>query len=102
MATKRKQKRGRPSVIDWTHITPQMWGDYTDTEMAIHLGTSQPNVRFHRAKLIKAGREYAEYVRGKNANRQVRKEKFCTPYRTHEGGAYSMGVKLTTALKIKE
>ena len=86
---KNKAKRGRPAIVKWHYVTPQMWGDYTDTELALHLGTSQPNVRIRRAKLIGDGKSYADYVRGKNANRRVRTDKFETPYRTHKGGAYS-------------
>jgi len=88
--TMKTKKRGRPSTISWK-VNGAMWKTWTDTEIALYLNTSQPNVRRKRAQLIAEGNRDAQYVHGQNANRRVRKERFNTPYRTHKGGAYSLG-----------
>jgi len=100
MKTK-QNKKGRPPIVNWREVTPYMWSSCTDTEIAIYLGTSQPNVHAHRHSLIEKGTKYAQYHKGVNCFRHVRKEKFKTPYRTHDGGAYEIGIKLTPAMKLK-
>ena len=83
------KRRGRPSTTNW-NINLATWRTWTDTEIALYVRTSQPNVRRKRKQLISEGHSEAQYVRGKNANRKVRKEKFNEPYRTHKGGYYGI------------
>jgi len=96
-----KRRRGRPSVVNWKKVTPSCWKHKTDTEIAVEHDTSQPNVRFQRKKLIDQGQEFAQYVKGVNANRKA-KLISNQPYRSHNGGAYSQGIKLTPGLKLKK